>query len=125
MNLLKLNPNVEELHTLNEFISNIIGKTDLQVELILEEVFVNIVSYSNSSYIHINARFENRCLTVEFIDEGIQFNPLLQEDPELPESIDEATIGGLGIYLTKQIADKISYQRINDENHLTIFKSVR
>lgn len=124
MNSLKLNLDINELYILNEFINNIIEKEDFQADLIIEEVFVNIVNYSESEYINVNASFENNRLTVEFIDNGIPFNLLLAEDPKLPESIDDANIGGLGIYLTKQMADEIKYTFTDDENHLTIVKNI-
>lgn len=124
MSLLELDVDIKELHVLNEFINNIIGKTDIKVDLILEETFVNIVNYSNSDYINVNADFYNQILTVEFIDNGTPFNMLLERNPEFPDSIDEAQIGGLGIYLTKQMADGITYQYINNENHLKITKKV-
>ena len=63
-------------------------------------------------------------MTLEFIDEGIEFNPLLKENPILPNNIDEAEIGGLGIFLTKQLSDDISYEYLNGENHLRIIKNV-
>lgn len=124
MNLLKLNMDVNELYTLNEFINNIIQKEDFQVNLILEETFVNIVNYSNSEFIIVIANFKNGTLTVEFVDNGIPFNPILNEDPNFPDNIDDAEIGGLGIYLTKQMSDEIDYQYINGENHLKIIKKV-
>lgn len=124
MNSIKLNLNNDELYNLNDFIHKIIGKEDMQVELILEEIFINIVEYSNSDFIKVNAEFENSILTIKFIDNGIPFNPLLKEDPDMPTNIDEATIGGLGIFLTKKMADDIDYQYINNENHLKIIKKV-
>lgn len=124
MNLLKLNMDINELYKLNEFINSIIQKEDFQVDLILEETFVNIVDYSNSEFINVYANFENQILTIEFVDNGIPFNPMLKENPELPDNIDDAEIGGLGIYLTKEMADELDYQYINNENHLKIIKKV-
>ena len=115
---------INELYRLNEFINDLIQKEDFQVDLILEEVFANIVEYSESKYIDIYADFKNPTLTVEFVDNGIPFNPLLKEDPELPDNIDDAKIGGLGIFLTKEMADEIDYHYINGENHLKIVKKV-
>ena len=123
MNFLRLNMDINELYRLNEFINGLIQKENLQVDLILEEVFANIVQYSNSKYIDVYADFENQTLTVEFVDNGIPFNPLLKEDPELPDNIDDAQIGGLGIFLTKEMADELNYQYINGENHLKIMKT--
>ena len=68
--------------------------------------------------------YETPTLTVEFIDNGIEFNPLLKENPKTPKNIEEAEIGGLGIYLTKELADELEYQYENDENHLIIIKNV-
>ena len=124
MNFLRLNMDINELYRLNEFINGLINKEDFQVDLILEEVFANIVQYSNSKYIDVYADFENQTLTVEFVDNGIPFNPLLKEDPELPDNIDDAQIGGLGIFLTKEMADDLYYHYANGENHLKIIKKV-
>ena len=124
MKSLKLNLDVNELYTLNDFINTLIQKEDFQVDLILEEVFVNIVDYSNSNYIHVNAEFENQILTVEFVDNGIPFDPTVIDNPDFPDNIDDAKVGGLGIFLTKEMADKLDYHYINGENHLKITKKV-
>lgn len=124
MNSLKLKLDVSELYKLNEFIHEIISKEDFHVDLIVEEIFVNIVEYSKGDFVNVNAEFNNSALTVEFVDNGIEFNPILKDNPETPETIDGADIGGLGIYLTKQFADEIFYDYLNGENHLKVVKIV-
>ena len=124
MNSLKLNVDQNELYTLNNFIEKIIKKKDVQVDLIIEEIFINIVNYSNSDFIIVNTEFKDSILTLEFIDNGIQFNPLLKEDPNISDNIDDTQIGGLGIFLTKEMADEVDYHYINCENHLRIIKKV-
>ena len=124
MNSITLKPELNELYALNEFILNELGEKNIQVDLIVEEVFVNIVDYSKTDFIIVNAEFDKLTLTVEFIDNGIEFNPLLKENPPLPDNIDEAQIGGLGIFLTKEMADELYYHYTNGENHLKIIKKV-
>ena len=124
MNSITLKPELSELYTLNKFISNKLPEENLQIEFIVEEIFVNIVNYSKTDFIKINVEYELSTLILEFIDNGIEFNPLLKEDPELPKNIDEATVGGLGIFLTKKIVNAIYYHHINGENHLKIIKKV-
>ena len=124
MNSITLKPELNELYALNEFILNELGEKNIQVDLIVEEVFVNIVDYSKTDFIIVNAEFDKPTLTVEFIDNGIEFNPLLKENPPLPDNIDEAQIGGLGIFLTKEMADELYYHYTNGENHLKIIKKV-
>ena len=124
MNSISLKPELKELYTLNEFISNELRKENIQVNLIVEEIFVNIVNYSQTDFIRVNVEFKNPELTIEFIDNGVEFNPLLKKTPDLPENIEDAKIGGLGIFLTKEIADNLNYQYQNGENHLKIIKNV-
>ena len=124
MNTITLKPDISELYTLTEFILNELPEENLQVNLIVEEIFVNIVSYSKTEFITVNVEFDNPTLTIEFIDNGIEFNPLLKEDPNQPDDIDEAQIGGLGIFLTKQMSDELDYSYVNGENHWKIIKIV-
>ena len=124
MNSIRLKPELGELYSLNEFILNELPEENLQVNLIVEEIFVNIVNYSKTDFITVNVEYEKPTLILEFIDEGIQFNPLLKENPEVPTTIDDAQIGGLGILLTKEMADELYYHYTNGENHLKIIKKV-
>lgn len=124
MNSIRLEPRLDELHRLNEFISDELREENLQVNFIAEEIFVNIVNYSKTEYIIFNAEYANSTLTMEFIDNGTEFNPILKEDPEITENIEEAEIGGLGIFLTKEMADEIYYRYTDGENHLKIIKKV-
>lgn len=119
-----LKPEISQLDALNEFILNETQQKNTQIKLIAEEIFVNIVSYSKAKFITVNVEYNKPTLTLEFIDNGIEFNPLLKKDYVQPETIDDAQIGGLGIFLTKQLANELHYKYINEENHLKIIKSV-
>lgn len=124
MKTITLTPELSELSTLNEFVLSELPQENIQVNLIVEEIFVNIVNYSKADFVTVNLEYEKPTLTLEFIDNGIEFNPLLKEDPKLPESIEEAEIGGLGIFLTKKMSDELEYHYENGENHLIIIKNV-
>ena len=124
MNSITLKPKLTELYTLNKFILDKLPQENLQVSLIVEEIFVNIVTYSKTDFVTVNVEYENETLTLEFIDNGIEFNPLLKEDPKPPENIDKAEIGGLGIFLIKKMVDELDYQYIKGENHLKMVKKV-
>lgn len=124
MNTITLKPEISELYTLTEFITNEMGEENFQVNLIVEETFVNIVNYSKTESVTVNAECKDNILTMEFIDNGIEFNPLLKEKPAVPNTVDEAEVGGLGILLTKEMADELDYHYENGENHLKITKNV-
>ena len=124
MNSINLKPELDELNRLNEFILTELPHEDLMVNLIVEETFVNIINYSGTDYIIVNLDYKEPNLTIEFVDNGMEFNPILKEEYVSPDSIDEARIGGLGIHLTKEIADEMDYHYIDGENHLRIVKKV-
>ena len=72
-------------------------------------------------------RFEiilNEDETVSFKDKGVQFNPLAKEDPDTTLAAEDRDIGGLGIYLTKQFMDNVTYTYSEGYNLLTIQKRI-
>lgn len=105
------------------------AKTFFQIQVAIEEIFVNIVRYSGLSS---NDAIEVRCevldkplrIAVSFIDGGVPFNPLLSDDPDIsPEGLMERE-GGLGIFMVKQMMDDVSYVREDGKNLLTITKGL-
>ena len=54
MNTITLKPELNQLYTLNEFILNELPEENIPVELIVEEIFVNIVNYSKTDFLHIH-----------------------------------------------------------------------
>ena len=98
-----------------------------QIEIAIEEIFVNIVSYAELS---ADEGVEVRCevledplrVVVQFLDKGVPFDPLAKSDPDRsPEAIMERE-GGLGIFMVKQMMDDVSYAYENGKNTLTILK---
>ena len=50
---------------------------------------------------------------VNFTDNGVPYNPLETEDPDITLSSEERKIGGLGIYLVKKNMDEMKYEYLN------------
>ncbi len=92
--------------------------------LVLEELFINIVSYGFSDaaphQIGIVTRVSDNDIEITFDDDGRAFDPTAAAAPVLPDSIEEAKIGGLGIMLVRKAASAIHYQRLNGRNHLRV-----
>ena len=63
-------------------------------------------------------------LVTEIVDDGLPFNMLEKEDPDLSLSIEDKPIGGLGVYLVKQLTDSQHYERRDDKNHLVLRKRI-
>ena len=100
-----------------------------QINLALEEILVNIAKYAyspNTGIIDISYEISDnpKQLKVIIKDKGKEFNPLEKEEPDLVASVQDRKIGGLGIYIAKNIVDNIKYQRINNENVLEFIKNL-
>lgn len=122
MNSLKLDVDLNEIYSLKDFI-NENYKIDRQLELAIEEAFVNIVNYSNADYIIVNVECDNN-LMIEFIDNGIEFNPTQNKNSNIHSNRAKAKIGGLGILFIKHYVDELIYEHADGENHLQLIKDV-
>lgn len=99
-----------------------------QFKLVSEEIFINIVNYAypksnGKCKIQIDYADDSK-VKIIFIDSGVPFNPLEKEEPDITLSAENRDIGGLGIFITKQIMDKIEYKYEDGQNILTIIKNI-
>ena len=65
---------------------------------------------------------DNRNIKVVFKDNGVPFNPLEKDDPNVNLSAEERNEGGLGIFIVKKMMDKVYYEYRDNNNILTIEK---
>ena len=54
-------------------------------------------------------------------DWGVPFNPLDQAAPDLAADISSRQVGGLGIYLVKQMASRLTYEYRDGGNVLKLW----
>ena len=97
-------------------------RTIKKMILALEEAVVNIINYSKANYISLTICHSP--LTITLTDNGIEFDPTAQAEVNTAQVTAERQIGGLGIALLRQIADKIHYRRTDEQNELTIIKNI-
>ena len=86
------------------------------------EIFANIAGYAykNGGMAVIESKVDDVLYKLVFRDNGKKFNPLTYGDPDVTQSAEERSIGGLGIYMVKQMADFLEYDYIDGYNILTI-----
>ena len=104
-------------------------RTQTQVDVAVEEVFVNIASYAydptvGPATIRAEVIEDPLSVSLTFVDNGVPYDPLAKEDPDITLSADERDIGGLGIYMVKKSMDDVSYEYKNGQNILTIKKTL-
>ena len=73
----------------------------------------------------ISAFFTSEYLKFVITDNGIPFDPTQKEDADTTLSAEERPIGGLGIFLVRQIMDDVIYERKGENNILTLVKYLK
>ncbi|MBR4529134.1 MAG: ATP-binding protein [Lachnospiraceae bacterium] len=108
-------------------------RVSVQLHISAEEIFVNICNYAYKDSVGMAlirsevipaTETEPPELVLTFIDQGVPFNPLEREDPDVTLSGMERKIGGLGIYMVKKRMDQVTYEYRDGSNMLTIHKRI-
>ena len=121
-----------EVPQLNTFVDSVCEAvnfdpaTTMQMNLAIEEAVVNVMNYAyptgTKGDINIEAQANDVRLKFVITDTGMPFDPTAMKEVDTSLSIEERSIGGLGIHLVRQIMDSINYERINGTNVLTLRK---
>lgn len=127
---LKVNVANENSQQLCEFAENLFveehcsSKSIHQMLIILDEIYSNVIKYSKAKIFEFGCGVSNQMMYMIFIDDGIQYNPLEEKEPDIHASREHRAIGGLGLYMVKQMAEYTEYQYKNERNILTIGKKM-
>jgi len=104
-------------------------KSQMQIDIAVEEIFVNICKYAyhpdkGRAVVRVEVSDDPVQVKITFIDHGKPYDPLLKDDPDVTLSADERQIGGLGIFMVKQTMDAVEYQYKDGSNILTLVKNL-
>lgn len=99
-----------------------------KIDVAFEELFVNVCRYAyagqrepGSVQVSYAYSVDPSAMIIELRDQGIPFDPVTREDPTKPSSIQEAKIGGLGIFMVKRSMDDLIYTYDKGSN-VVVFK---
>lgn len=98
----------------------------LDTQLAVEEAITNVIVHGYKrpgGEILITCRASPRAVEIQISDSAPQFDPLSIPEPDIDADVNERQIGGLGIYLLKQVMDHIAYRYENGKNILTLVKN--
>ena len=124
---------IENMNTVTAFVDDFLDqiacpmKSRIQINIVIDEIFGNICHYAYKDSIGaVTVRVESgntpKAVFLTFTDNGIPYNPLETEDPDITSSSEERKIGGLGIYLVKKNMDEMKYEYLNQQNRLWMEK---
>ena len=125
---------ISEISRLYEFIEELGSDFSLSLDivfnlnLVLEEAVVNIINYAypkeDHESIYLSAKMHEGSIVLVLTDTGKEFDPTAVPEADVTLSADDRQIGGLGIFLIRQIMNEVKYERIEGKNVLTLEKKV-
>ena len=125
---------IETIPQLNEFIDLVAEEVGLDMSLTMslnlamEEAVINVMDYAypdgQKGNVDIEVTADQEWMTFVITDTGIAFDPTTKEDADTTLSAEERPIGGLGIFLVRQLMDDINYKREGNKNVLTLRKKL-
>lgn len=124
---------IEDIPEVTAFVEAELEKIDcptkaaIQLNVAVDEIYSNIVKYAYPKSpgpvkVEVIRDEDPASVSLRFTDEGIPYNPLTKEDPDITLSAEERSIGGLGIFMVKKTMDDMRYEYENEKNILTIKK---
>ena len=125
---------ISEIGRLADFIDDIGNEFSLapdvrfNLNLVLEEAVANIINYAypkdEHESIYLSARMHEDSIVLVLTDTGKEFDPTMAPEVDVTLSAEERQIGGLGIFLIRQIMNEVRYERIDGKNVLTLEKKL-
>ena len=125
----------ENIHTVTDFVLAELDKRDCpikaqtQIAIVIDELFGNIARYAytpdiGEATVQLEIEEQPLAVIITFIDHGVPFNPLEQENPDVTAPAEDRKIGGLGIYLVKKTMSMVEYEYRNGQNILRVKKNI-
>ena len=131
---LRIKNQISELERVAHFIEEIGEELHLDMEmqmnlnLVMEEMVSNVIFYAypkeSDSEIELLAKSDGKKLTFVLSDQGKEFDPTAKEDADPDVNPAEREIGGMGIFIVKNIMNHVTYQRLEGKNLLTMTKNI-
>ena len=125
---------VSEISKLNAFVKSATAALNMekalanQLKLAVEEAVTNVIDYAypNGTEGNIDLTIEADESRIRFIlsDSGVEFDPTGVSKADTTLTVDERPIGGLGVFLVRNLMDSINYEHIDGKNILRMEKQL-
>ena len=124
---------VENLDIVTEFVNVQLDamacpmKIQMKIAVVIDEVFSNIAQYAypeghGEVTVLVEALENPEGVSMTFVDQGLYYDPLQKQDPDITLGINERQVGGLGIFMIKKLMDEVRYEYKEGQNRFTMIK---
>lgn len=96
------------------------SKITNRAQIIVDEIYSNIQLYSDAAMVQVFCRIDPERMVLTFKDDGIPYNPLVEQEPDVTLSAEERELGGLGLLMVKKMTSDLSYAYNDGHNVLTV-----
>lgn len=97
-------------------------------DLALEEIFLNVVMHGRGDRtdVTVDVALHREADAVELTmrDNGLPFDPLALQSPDVNAPMEDRAVGGLGLHLIRTLMDSVTYRHECDQNVLVMRKQV-
>ena len=95
------------------------------INLELDELITNAMTHgsfgdASDPKIEIHLRVDHDVLILTMEDNGDMFDPTIDTKPDITSSLETRELGGLGLHLVRNFADRVSYEFVGGKNRLTL-----
>lgn len=126
---------IDNVQTITDFVDerleemNCPVKAQMQIDIVIDELCSNVARYAyldRTGKVTVSVDTVDKPMKVwlTFTDEGVPYNPLAKEDPDITLSAEERKLGGLGIYMVKKMMDEFRYEYKDGKNIVTVCKVI-
>lgn len=91
-----------------------------RAQIVVDEIYSNIQLYSGATIAQVFCQIDSERMILTFKDDGVLFNPLEAQEPNVTLPLEERESGGLGLLMVKKMASDLSYVYENGYNVLTV-----
>ena len=123
---ISLTPDAESVKTVAEFLDNTLEAWEIpmkvvsKLQIVADEIYSNIVRYSQAKNAKVTAVQNGTVLSLRFEDDGKPYDPTTAAEPDITASAEEREIGGLGIFIVRNMMDSMDYRYKDGHNVLTL-----
>jgi serine/threonine-protein kinase RsbW len=130
-NILRIPASVDDLATVRQFIrqqARLAGADPGAVPDIVQAVDESVANAILHGYrgrdgtVEVEVDSSGRSLVVRLRDDAPPFDPTLLPAPDITLPLAARPLGGMGVYLARELMDKVTYQVTKDGNELTLVK---